>query len=384
MNGDLYVDTPAALTALCDRLRGVEWLALDTEFIREKTFYPQLCLLQVASHDTVACVDPLALPDLTPLLDIIYDPAIVKVLHAAVQDLEILYNLRGALPSPMFDTQIAATLLGSGEQVGYASLVKALLDVDLDKSQTRTDWSRRPLDAAQISYAADDVRYLRKVYQQQREELRRGGRLGWLDEDFAQLGDPDRYRLRPEQAWLRLKPGRHCNGRQLAVLRALAAWREREAANADRPRRWVLGDNLLIDMALLLPENLEQMQKLRGLEPSLLKRYGALWLELINEARALPPEAWPVLPPRQQLSLEQDALVDALVAVVRLRGLAHAVSPATLAGRKDLERLVLGERDVSLLHGWRAAVAGHDVLALLEGRLALRVSDGTLTTVPLP
>ena len=231
----LYVDTPQALTQLCKQLQHSPWFALDTEFIREKTFYPRLCLLQVANTQHLACIDVLALNDLSPLLDILYDPASTKVLHSAHQDLEIFYHLRGALPTPIFDTQLAATLLGLGEQIGYAALVKTLLKIDLDKSQTRTDWSCRPLDPAQLSYAADDVRYLGQIYQQQRQELEQRQRLDWLTEDFTALCDPARYRVDVDQAWQRIKGQQRLRGVQLAVLRTLAAWREQRASSLDRP-----------------------------------------------------------------------------------------------------------------------------------------------------
>lgn len=373
-----YVDSPAALAELCRSLRRSPWLALDTEFIRERTYYPQLCLIQVADADTVACVDPMALDDLGPLLDLLYDPAITKVLHSAYQDLEIFYHLRGTVPGPVFDTQVAATLLGHGEQVGYATLVKDLLGVDLDKSQSRTDWARRPLDPAQLRYAADDVRYLREVYLRQHSELERRGRLDWLADDFRELCDPGRYRTEPREAWRRLKGHQQLKGAQLAVLRALAAWREERAAAADRPRRWILSDEVLLDLARRQPETEDQLKRSRGLEATTLKRHGPALLELIAQGRAEPPEHWPQPVPRLKLDAEQEALLDAMMALVRLRGVQHAVSPQTLAGRRDLERLLAGDPDASLLHGWRARLAGREVAALLRGELRLEVHEGRL------
>jgi ribonuclease D len=379
---NLFIATPADLATFCAHLRGTPWLALDTEFIREKTYYPRLCLVQVASQEQVACIDPLALSDLEPLLNVIFDPTILKVLHSAHQDLEIFFHLRGAVPCPVFDTQLAATLLGQGEQVGYASLVKALLGVDLDKSQTRTDWSRRPLDAAQLDYAADDVRYLRDVYQQQRADLVSRQRLDWLAEDFSELGDPERYQVRPQEAWRRIKGSQQLHGVQLAALRALAAWREERAIASDRPRKWILGDDVLLELARHMPKNEEQLDRVRGLEPGTLKRHGQTLLGLLAAARGEPREQWPSLPPRHPLSPEQDALVDAMMALIRLRGAQQAVSPQNLASRKDLERLLAAEPDIPLLHGWRATLAGHEVQALLRGALRLEVHDGELRTVP--
>lgn len=377
----LYVDTAPELEALVARLHGSPWLALDTEFIRERTYYPQLCLIQIATPELIACIDPLALPDIGPLLDMLFDPATLKVLHAATQDLEIFFHLRGAVPQPVFDTQIAASLLGHGEQVGYGTLVESLLGITLDKSQSRTDWARRPLDAVQLAYAADDVRHLRTTYALLCDELDRLGRRDWLDQDFADICRAQRYAPNPAEAWRRIKGARTLRGVQLAVLAKLAEWRESQAMASDRPRKWIAADELLLDLARVQPRDELQLGKLRTLEAATARRHGATLLTLITEARALPKESWPQLPPRRQLAAEQEALVDAMMAVVRLRGLQKGVSTAQLAARRELEQLIEGERDLPLLHGWRAGVAGREVLDLLEGRLALTVDDGELRTL---
>jgi len=377
----LYIDRPAALAGFCARLQKADWLALDTEFIREKTYYPQLCLIQVATAEEIACIDPLALPELDPLLALLYDPTITKVFHAAYQDLEIFFHLRGAVPGPVFDTQLAATVLGYGEQIGYAALVKAVLGVELDKSQTRTDWSRRPLDEAQLAYAADDVRYLCQVYQRQQAELDRLQRLDWLTEDFRALSDPRQYAMPAEDLWQRIRGHQQLRGLQLAVLRALSSWREEQAIAANRPRRWIAGDEVLLELARQLPKNLEGMQRIRGLEAALLRRHGQTLLELITRTLTEPAERWPHLPASRRLSQAQESLVDAMLAVVRLRGAQQGVSPQTLANRQDLERLLGGAEDVPLLHGWRAAVAGREVAALLRGERRLEVRAGELRIV---
>lgn len=373
-----YVEDADQLGELCQSLARSSWLALDTEFIREKTYYPQLCLLQVATDDVLACVDPLKVADLSPLLDVIYAPDILKIMHAARQDLEILFYLRGELPRPLFDTQIAATVLGQGEQVGYGNLVKAVLDVSLDKAHARTDWSRRPLDAEQIAYAADDVRYLGELYRLQQEQLDRLGRGEWLAEDFDQLTDPGTYQPIPQEMWKRLKGANRLKGVQLAVLQKLATWREEQAIARDRPRRWILKDDVLLELARQMPESVRRMERIRGLEPAVLRRDGETFAGLIRQARELPREKWPALPHKARLRSEEDSLVDALAAIVRQRGLEQAVSPALIAARKDLERVVLGEPDVPVLHGWRASVAGRDLQAFLAGRLRLGVRDGKL------
>ncbi len=365
---DLYVDTPSALTELCHRLRGSPWIALDTEFIREKTYYPELCLMQLANEELVACVDPLALTDLDPLMDILYDRSILKVLHSAYQDLEIFFHLRGAVPSPVFDTQVAATLLGQGDQVGYANLVSQLLGVALDKSQTRTDWRRRPLNAAQLSYAGDDVRYLRDLYRQQHAMLSMQGRLDWPKEDFEALCAPSRYRVDAQTAWRRIKGHQQLRSEQLAVLEVLAAWREERASSANRPRRWILGDAVLLDMAQRMPTDSARLEKIRGLGAGALERHGKVWLALIAKARGTPSENWPQAQQKAILTPEQEALVDAMMALAQRRGTQESINVSTLVSRKQLEQLLVADADIPLLHGWRAAVAGREVQALLRSQ----------------
>lgn len=364
---------------LCGRLRGSPWLALDTEFIREKTYYTQLCLLQVASENVLACVDPLTLDNLDPLLDIIYNPATVKIIHSARQDMETLYDLRGNLPSPIYDTQIAAALLGYGDQVGYGALVRGMLDVHLDKLHTRTDWSRRPLDEEQLYYAADDVRYLGEIYHRQRAELASKGRLDWLTDDFAALSDARNYANAPLRAWRKVKLAHTLQGVQLAVAQALAAWREAYARSANKPRKWTLSDDVIIDLARHQPQAKESLAKIRGLDPQILKHHGANLLTLISHAKALPREHWPQLETPMRLTTKQEALIDVLMAVVRIRGAQNAVSTATLTTRRELEQLLTGVEDLNILHGWRGALVGKDLQALLQGEITLQVINGELT-----
>ncbi len=377
----LYIDTPEQLDALCQQLKRHDWLTLDTEFLREKTYRPRLCLLQVANPDVIACVDPLAITDLSPLLDVLYDPAITKVLHAAHQDLEIFYEMRGEVPAPIFDTQIAATLLGQGEQIGYGNLVKIELGIELEKAHARADWCHRPLDDAQLEYAADDVRHLRDVYLSQRKQLNELGRGEWLQPDFDDLVDPARYSNPPEQAWRRLKGSNRLKGVQLAVLQALAAWREERAQQSDRPRRWIMKDDILLDMAKQMPQEIAKLKRIRGLEDGVVQRHGETLLELIADAKNLPKEQWPKPKGGKRLPLEQEPLVDVMMALLRERCRRQNISPGAVAGRRELEQMVMGETELSLLHGWRAAIAGTALQQLLEGKLALMVDNGQLEII---
>ncbi len=364
MSDLLYIVDQAALTDFCTRLHGAAWLALDTEFIRERTYYPQLCLIQVASADEVACIDPLALPALDPLLDLLHDPAITKILHAAQQDLELFFHLRGAAPAPVFDTQLAALALGQGHQIGYAALVRQLLGVELSKAHTRADWRHRPLAPEWLRYAADDVRYLPELYRRQHAALEERGWLDALSEDFRALCHPDRYRLQPWEAWRRVREHRRLSGVQRAVLRTLAAWREERASTHDRPRRWILEDAVLVELARRIPRDVEQLQRVRGLSAGTVQRHGADLLERIEAARAEPPDQWPARPARPRLTPSQVTQVDEWLALIAARAREQGMPPPACADRRDVENLLVGV-DSPLRRGWRAALIGRELQARL-------------------
>jgi len=373
-----YIDSAPELARFCLQLAGTGWFALDTEFLREKTYYPKLCLLQVATPDSVACIDPLALDTLDPILDLVFDPGITKVMHSARQDMEIFYHLRGAAPGPVFDTQVAALLLGYPDQVGYGNLVSEVLNVRLEKLHTRADWSIRPLTQDQVSYAADDVIYLVDVYLNLRNRLVERGRLEWLDEDFARLSSDALYSNPPEDAWLRVKGGNRLNGAALAVLQALAGWRETLAQQRDRPRGWILRDDALLEIARHRPASLEALGRIRGMQEAFIRHNGEQVIGLVAAAGKQRPAPPADGGSRLQLTPAQDALVDVMSAVVRLSGAEHAINPAVLATRKQLERLVSGDADVEILHGWRRKLVGERLQALLAGELSLSVRDGKL------
>ncbi|MCW8906317.1 MAG: ribonuclease D [Sedimenticola sp.] len=377
-----HVKTEAGLSDLCDTLRGSAWLALDTEFVREKTYYPQFCLLQISNGEVAATVDPLQIERLDPLLEILFDEGIVKVFHAGRQDLEIFYNLWGRLPTPLFDTQLAASLLGLGDQVGYGNLVEKLLDHRLEKGHSRTDWSRRPLDEAQLRYALDDVIYLGDIYLELEQRLRAEGRETWLQDDFEQLGNPETYLNPPQEAWKRVKGRQQLKGVQLAILRELAGWREQEAQQANRPKRWILKDEVLTDLARRQPKSSDQLGKIRGLEAGTIKRHGERLLAMIARARELPKSEWPLdkrRPPR--LDNNQEALADLLYCSLRLLAEGHNITPAAIAGRREIESLVAGERDLELLQGWRRKVVGSSLLQVLDGALWPQMVSGRLQLV---
>ena len=370
-----YIDSSEALDELCADLAPAGHLALDTEFLREKTYYPKLCLLQVCGNGVAACVDVLAVDDLSPLLSMLSELSRVKVWHAARQDLEIFLNEWGLLPAPVFDTQLAAAVLGLGDQVGYARLVQDVMGVALPKDQSRSDWCRRPLDEIQLRYAYDDVVHLEALYREISGRLDALGRAEWLAEDFAVLVNPATYRTAPGDAWQRVKGRQHLKGARLAVLRELAAWREERAVAVDRPRRWVLKDEVLVDIARRQPDTPALLSRIRGLEERTIGRHGEDLLACVRRGQAVPKERWPRerIPPR--LSAEQEVTVDALAAVLRLLADANSITPAALGSRADLARLATGV-DSAFDHGWRRALAGDVLKRVLSGEQVLHLRDG--------
>ena len=377
----LYIDDPAGLADLCAKLAGKPWLAVDTEFMRERTYYPELCLVQVATDELVACIDPLALKDLKPLLAVLLDPRTVKVLHAARQDLEIFFHMAGKVPAPVFDTQVAGRFLGLPEQAGYGAAVQSLLGITLDKSHARTDWARRPISPAALDYAADDVRHLRTLYHKIVEELAARDRTAWAEPELKALTEEKLYRPDPEGAWHRVRGVQRLKPKIVSLVRPLAAWRERTAMSENRPRQWILKDEALMDLAKQLPGNLSALAAVRGVGESLAKRHGAELLKIIKEGGD--GEAPERSPRETPLKPDQDALVDALYAILRLKAAKADVSAVSIASRAELERLVRGERELPLLHDWRLEMAGRELLEFLEGRHALSAAEGRLRLTPL-
>jgi len=369
-----YVDDQTELLAVCQELRSAPYLAVDTEFLRDRTYYPQLCLVQLAGPKLAACVDPLALTDLTPLLDLLVAEEVVKVVHAGSQDLEIFYQLSNRLPRPLFDTQLAATLTGFGDQIGYSRLVEALLGVVLDKRHTRTDWSQRPLSEEQLRYALNDVTHLGNVYVKLRERLQAAGRLEWLAEDFEAMTTPQRYRNDPEDAWQRIGTGKKLDRERLTVLRQLAAWRERRAQRQDRPRRWVLADDALVAIARSLPGTRDRLAAIRGVPAAVVRHAGDEILAVVREGRS---QEWvEESVPTRSLTPAEEAIADLLMAIVRLRAAANGLAAPTLAGRRELEALVTGSRELAVLRGWRRRMVGDDLVAAVDYGAVLRLAAG--------
>jgi ribonuclease D len=375
----VYVSDTQALAVLVERLREAPAVAIDTEFMRERTYFARLCLIQLATDDIAAIVDPLVIVDLSPLCDLLADPDVIKIFHAGSQDLEIFYRLCGAATSPIFDSQVAATLAGFPQQVGYGALVKEMLGVSLDKGDTYTDWAKRPLSDTQVEYALNDVRYLPEIHRRLLEQLRAEGRLQWLEADFKRLEAPETYEVLPEDQWRRVKRVSSLNRRQLAVAREVAAWREIEAQRRDVPKRWVIGDESIVEIARRSPSTPEQLVAIRGVADKVGRGAHKGIVDAVARGLAVPDEELPSIAKRKRLTGDVDGAVDLMVALVRVRARERGVAMPLLASRDDLERLAAGEREASpLLEGWRKTMIGDELLELLEGSISMRVKDGSL------
>jgi ribonuclease D len=356
------ISDPNTLAHLCRELEQYSSFGLDTEFLRERTYFAQLCLLQLSFGEQAVCIDTLALPDLSPLRATMASPRISKVLHAARQDLEVLAPATGPLLG-LFDTQVAAALIGLPAQAGYADLVKQLLGESLHKAETRTDWSRRPLTSAQLAYALDDVRYLQPLRERLSVRLRQLGRWSWFEEEMAQLDAAGSFAIDPDQCWRRIKGIAELDPARQGLARALAAWREHRAISADRPRSWILPDAAVRDMVLRVPRSMAELAKMAELPEGIRNNSGAQILAVIAAARL--PRQLPPLPKRQRPEAAETELLRKLAQLTQQIGRELEIAPEILATRRDLQRLVSGSRDGGPLSGWRRAVIGERLLQAL-------------------
>ena len=374
-----------ALTRLCHRLAREEFVTVDTEFMRERTYYPELCLVQVAGEREVAVIDTISdRLDLTPLGELLADTAVTKVFHAARQDVEIFVQRFDAVPTPLFDTQVAAMVAGFGDQVGYDALVSSLTGGSIDKAHRFSDWAARPLSAAQMAYAAADVTWLRMVYRQLSARLEEEGRLSWVAEEMAILTNPGTYRSDPDTAWERLKL-RGGNRRFLALVRAIAAWREQEARRINIPRQRLLKDETLTEIAAIAPTTPEALSRARGITRGFAEgRTGASLLDAIATTVALPESSLPQLPRQRDAIKPSAALVQLLKVLLTARCEENAVAPKLVASSEDIDRIAAeDDPDVAALHGWRRVVFGDDAIALREGRVALGVDGKRIKLIPV-
>ncbi|CAK7255239.1 Ribonuclease D [Shinella sp. WSC3-e] len=380
------IETTAALAEACETLARSEYLTIDTEFLRETTFWPELCLIQLAGPETEVIVDPLAKGlDLAPFYALMANPAVLKVFHAARQDIEIIVNRGDLIPHPIFDTQVAAMVCGFGDSVSYDQLVQKIKGVHIDKSSRFTDWSRRPLTEKQLEYALADVTHLRDVYLALKEKLEAAGRSLWLTEEMAVLEARETYDLHPDDAWRRLKM-RVKKPIELAVLQKVAAWREREARGRNVPRSRILKDDTIYEIAQQQPADAEALARLRtipkGWERS---QSGAALLEAINEALAIPKTDLPRLPRQAHVPEGAAAASEMLKVLLKIVSEKEGVAAKIIANSDDLEKIAIdGEAaDVAALSGWRRELFGETALNLISGKVALRFVDRKIEAVAL-
>jgi ribonuclease D len=379
------VEDNAALEGFLAELSAAPYLALDTEFLRDQTYYPKLCLIQIAAPGVEGIIDPLADGlDLGPFYELLRRPDIVKVFHAARQDIEIFYLQGSVIPDPLFDTQVAAMVCGFGDAASYETLSRKLAHVEIDKSARFTDWSHRPLSKRQLEYALADVTHLRVIYEKLSAQLKKSGRAAWVEEEISALKDPRLYRLEPESAWKRLKP-RTTNKRFLALLAVLAAWREREAQSRDIPRGRVLKDEALTEIAAHPPESAEGLDRIRAVPKGFgNSRMGKGLMEAVEAGRNAPPPEGAAHAPARRKREPSPATMDLLKTLLRLKAEEAHVAPRLIANADDIEKLAAYEDDeVAALHGWRAEVFGNDARALRKGDLAIALENGEAVVVEL-
>ncbi|MGM4909053.1 ribonuclease D [Rhizobium sp. 768_B6_N1_8] len=380
------IETTADLAAACKELAKSDFITIDTEFLRETTFWPELCLIQMASPTVEVLVDPLAKNiDLAPFFELMANPDVLKVFHAARQDIEIIFNRGNLIPHPIFDTQVAAMVCGFGDSVSYDQLISRTKNVHIDKSSRFTDWSRRPLSDKQLEYALADVTHLRDAYLYLKAELEREGRASWLREEMDILESRETYDIHPEDAWQRLKL-RLRKPQELAILKYVAAWREREARSRNVPRSRVLKDDAIYEIAQQQPKDAEALGRLRtipkGWERS---ATGAAVLEAVNTALALPRSEMPHVPRQAQPPEGAAAAVELLKVLLKLISEKHGVAPKVIANSDDLDRIAAeGETaEVAAMHGWRRDLFGEPALQLIRGEIALRFAGRKVETVAL-
>ena len=354
------------LQAYCLDMAKQEWLVLDTEFIREKTYFPNLCLIQIANQERAVCIDALAIKDLSPVKQLVNSKSITKVFHAASQDLEIFYNLYGEIPTPLFDTQIAASALGYGDQVSYAHLVNEICGISLDKSLSRTAWDRRPLFKKEIQYALDDVKFLSQIYLHLINELEENQRQHWVTDEFQRLASIDKYKVSPSDLWKSVKGAGKLPPSQLIVLKYLAEWRDAQAIKENKPRQWILRDKSLHTLTIEQPTSVEELSEVKKIPHKDSSNYADAIIECIKKAHLTPEKQWPNAQQLAPLNREQRKVVKLALQLIRDRAEELKIAPNLLATRSVVEKLIRGQRDLDLLHNWKQKLIGDDLIELLE------------------
>ncbi len=373
-----WIDSQELLADFCSHAGQQAWVTFDTEFMRETTFFAKLALIQMATTERVACIDPLAIVDLTPLETILFEPGILKIVHAGSQDLEIFHDRYQKIIQPLFDTQIAASLLGYGEQIGYGPLVEKICGVVLGKGHQRADWMHRPLDHKTMTYAANDVTYLRDVYRKLNQEMQDLDRQAWLDEEQKTMLDSSSYQIDLTTAWHRIKGKQKLRGVGCVIAQQIAAWRELRAQKQNRPRRRILSDDQVLDLAMRQPRSLQELKTLRSMDKRMPEGLLRELLALVQKAVAMPADQWPEAFDRHKKRSYDNATLLALQAVLEYQADRHKISPQQLASLAELQRIAAGDLDVAVFRGWRKKLAGDALLDFVNGDTAIRIESRKL------
>ncbi len=375
------ITSTSELTAFCASVESGDYITVDTEFLRDKTYFPKLCLLQIAGPDQAAAIDPLADGiDLAPAFALMQKKSLTKVFHACRQDIEIFNLLSGRIPSPIFDTQVAAAVCGYGESVSYESLVNQIVGAELDKSSRFTDWGQRPLTEKQLAYALSDVTHLRVIYETLLKKVTDAGRASWIEEEHAYLTDPALYDADPGDAWKRLKFG-NMRPKHLAVLRELARWRETEARATDVPRGRIIKDDILVELAQVAPRKEADLVRLRSLAGGLSKNRMASVLACVETALALPPADYPQVAKHRKHPENITGALAMLQLLLKVQSDKHGIASSIVAGKEDLETIALGGEESPVLHGWRHDVFGRKARLLMQGKLKLSLDPKKKTVL---
>jgi len=373
-----FIAGDEALASFCQRLASSSYCAVDTEFIREKTYYPLLSLIQIASENELVCIDPFAIKDFTPLVELFQKPDLLKVFHSPSQDLEILYQQFGQVPSPVFDTQLAAAVLGFQHQISYAGLVFEITGTQLEKKHTRADWSKRPLSDDELDYAMDDVRYLMPVYREVQQQLQAKNRLSWIEKDLQLMSEGSAYEIDISDQWQRLKGVQKLKGVQLLIAKKLCEWRELRAQQKNRPRRWIFADDWIIEISRKRPVTLDELSSIREIPEKVVEHQGSTMVAKVNEALQSDASQWPQPVRPRSLTSAQQALGDCLMGICRIIAEDNDIALATFATRKDIDSLIINRKASRLAQGWRFTMAGEQLLGFIHGQNRLSVINGEL------
>jgi ribonuclease D len=377
----IYIDSDQKLVDFCALISAAEYCVVDTEFVREKTYYPELALIQVASGQHMGCVDPLVIGDFEPLIKLMRQVDLVKVFHSSSQDLEILFQAFGIVPAPLFDTQLAAAVLGYSHQISYADLVFNITKVQLEKKHTRANWIRRPLSPDELDYAMDDVRYLMPVYHHLKSELEAKNRSAWIDKELLTMTDESTYKVDTFSLWKRLKGVQKLKGIQLQIASLLSQWRETLAQNKNLPKRWVVKDELIIDIARHKPGTVADLAAIRDASDKFVEQHAKTVIELVEKAQTIDPGDWPRHDTVRVITSGQQAIGDCLMAMCRGIAERNNIALASLATRKDIDSLILNRKNSQLAQGWRFEMAGEQLLDFIYGQSLIGVRDGELVAI---